>query len=55
MEKQFKTSIREYLMSEAMHYLNIPTSRALGIITSNDKVYREEVETASIVLRLAPS
>ena len=50
-----RSSIREYLMSEAMHGLNIPTTRALAIITSDEPVYREEVETASIVLRLSPS
>ncbi|MBN4080141.1 YdiU family protein [Beggiatoa alba] len=50
-----RSSIREYLCSEAMHGLGIPTTRALCIIGNNDKVYREQIETAAIVTRLAPS
>ena len=50
-----RSSIREYLMSEAMFALNIPTTRALAIISSDEPVYRENIETASIVLRLSES
>lgn len=50
-----RSSIREYLMSEAMHALGIPTSRALAIIGSEEKVARERWESGAIVLRLAPS
>ena len=50
-----RSSIREYLCSEAMYALGIPTTRALALVTSEDKVYREEVETAAIVTRIAPS
>lgn len=50
-----RSSIREYLMSEAMHGLGIPTSRALALISSDEKVARERWEKGSIVLRLAPS
>jgi len=50
-----RSSIREYLMSEAMHGLGIPTSRALAIISSDEKVARESWEKGAIVLRLAPS
>ena len=50
-----RSSIREYLCSEAMHALGIPTTRALAIIGSDKPVYREEEETAAIVTRLAPS
>ncbi len=50
-----RSSIREYLMSEAMHHLGIPTSRALAIIGSNHKVARERWESGSIVLRMSPS
>jgi len=50
-----RSSIREYLMSEAMFGLNIPTSRALGIIGSETQVAREKWETGSIVMRLSPS
>jgi len=52
-----RSSIREYIMSEAMHALNIPTTRALGIIGSTHGVFRNygESETGSIVLRVSPS
>lgn len=50
-----RSSVREYLASEAMAGLGIPTSRALALVTSNDPVYRETVETAAIVTRVAPS
>lgn len=50
-----RSSIREYLMSEAMHALGIPTSRALAIISSDEKVAREQWERGAIVLRLSPS
>ena len=50
-----RSSIREYLCSEAMHALGIPTTRALAIIGSDKPVYREDEETAAIVTRLAPS
>jgi hypothetical protein len=50
-----RSSIREYLCSEAMHGLGIPTTRALCIVGSEAEVYRETVETAAVVTRLAPS
>ena len=50
-----RSSIREYLMSEAMHALSIPTSRAFALITSDEKVARERWERGAVVLRLAPS
>lgn len=50
-----RSSIREYLCSEAMHGLGIPTSRALCIVGSDHRVYRETVETAAVVTRVAPS
>ncbi len=49
-----RSSVREYLASEAMEGLGIPTSRALALVVSDDPVYRETVETAAIVTRLAP-
>ena len=49
-----RSSIREYLCSEAMQGLGIPTTRALCIVGSDAPVYREEVETAAVVARLAP-
>ena len=50
-----RSSIREYLCSEAMHGLSIPTTRALAVTGSGAPVRREEVETAAVVARVAPS
>lgn len=50
-----RSSIREYLMSEAMHGLGISTSRALALIGSDSNVTREGMEKAAIVLRLSPT
>jgi uncharacterized protein YdiU (UPF0061 family) len=50
-----RSSIREFLCSEAMHGLQIPTSRALCVTGSDAPVRRETVETAAVVTRLAPS
>lgn len=50
-----RSSIREYLMSEAMHGLGIETSRALALIGSHTDVRRESMEKGAIVLRLSPS
>jgi len=49
-----RSSVREYLASEAMHGLGIPTTRALALVVSDDPVYRETRETAAIT-RIAPS
>ncbi|MDD2451656.1 YdiU family protein [Sulfurovum sp.] len=50
-----RSSIREYLMSEAMQGLGIPTTRALALIGSGHSVYRGEWEKGAIVLRVSPS
>jgi uncharacterized protein YdiU (UPF0061 family) len=50
-----RSSIREYLGSEAMHGLGIPTTRALCLVASPEPVRRETLETAAIVTRVAPS
>ncbi|NYT61205.1 YdiU family protein [Alcaligenaceae bacterium] len=50
-----RSSVREYLASEAMVGLGIPTTRALALVVSDDPVYRETVETAAIVARVSPS
>ncbi len=50
-----RSSIREYLCSEAMHGLGIPTTRALCVVGSDAKVRRETIETAAVVTRTAPS
>jgi uncharacterized protein YdiU (UPF0061 family) len=50
-----RSSIREFLCSEAMFALGIPTTRALCVTGSPLPVRREEVETAAVVTRVAPS
>ncbi len=50
-----RSTIREFLCSEAMHALGIPTSRALCFTASPQPVRRETVETAAVVTRVAPS
>lgn len=50
-----RSSIREYLCSEAMAGLGIPTTRALALVGSDQPVMRETLETAAIVTRVAPS
>ncbi|MEP6790612.1 MAG: protein adenylyltransferase SelO [Ramlibacter sp.] len=50
-----RSSIREYLGSEAMHGLGIPTTRALCVTGSDAPVRREEIETSAVVARVAPS
>ena len=50
-----RSSIREFLCSEAMHALGIATSRALCVVGSDAPIQRETVETAAVVTRVAPS
>ncbi|MBI5451608.1 MAG: YdiU family protein [Gammaproteobacteria bacterium] len=50
-----RSSIREYLCSEAMHGLGIATTRALCLIGSREQVQRETLEPAALLLRMAPS
>ena len=50
-----RSSIREFLCSEAMAALGIPTTRALMVTGSNKSVIRETMETAAVVTRMAPS
>jgi uncharacterized protein YdiU (UPF0061 family) len=50
-----RSTVREYLCSEAMAALEIPTTRALAIAGSDAPVFREQAETAAVLTRLAPS
>ncbi len=50
-----RSSIREFLCSEAMHGLGIATTRALCVTGSAQPVRRETIETAAVVTRVAPS
>ncbi|QGT80059.1 protein adenylyltransferase SelO [Pseudomonas coronafaciens] len=50
-----RSSIREFLASEALHALGIPSSRAACVVSSSTPVWRETQEHAAMVLRLAQS
>ncbi|KAM5282434.1 protein adenylyltransferase SelO-like isoform 5-T5 [Hipposideros larvatus] len=57
-----RSSVREFLCSEAMHYLGIPTSRAASLVVSDDEVWRDQFyngnivkERGAVVLRVAKS
>ncbi len=57
-----RSSVREYLMSEAMHHLGVPTTRALSLVSTGDPVMRDmfyngnaAFEPGAIVMRVAPS
>ena len=47
--------LREYIISEAMHYLNIPTTRSLAVVKTGEKVLREKELIGSILTRVASS
>lgn len=57
-----RSSVREFLASEAMYHLGVPTSRAVGLVVSEEPVWRDQFydghprqERAAVVLRMAPS
>ncbi|XP_076146886.1 protein nucleotidyltransferase YdiU-like isoform X1 [Alosa pseudoharengus] len=57
-----RSSVREFLCSEAMHHLGVPTSRAASLIVSKEPVWRDpfyngsvQKERGAVVLRLARS
>lgn len=50
-----RSTIREYLCSAAMHGLGIPTTHALFMTGSSEEVYREQIETGAMIMRVAPS
>lgn len=50
-----RSTIRESLASEAMHYLGIPSTRALSIVTSDTPIQRETVEQGAMLVRIAQS
>ncbi len=47
--------IREYILSEAMHALNVPTTRALAAVTTGEDVFRETRLPGGILTRVAKS
>ena len=57
-----RSSIREFLCSEAMHHLGVPTTRALSLVVTGDQVVRDmfydghpQEEPGAIVCRVAPT
>lgn len=50
-----KPTLKEYIMSEAMHALNVPTTRSLAVVQSTDKVYRQIAEPRGLLTRVAAS
>ena len=57
-----RSSVREFLCSEAMHHLGVPTTRALSLITTGETVIRDmfydgnpQEEPGAVVCRVAPS
>ncbi len=50
-----RSTIREYLCSAAMHGLGIPTTHSLAMFGSDEEVYREQIETGAMLIRVAPS
>ena len=47
--------LREYIISEAMHALGIPTTRSLAVVTTGEPVYREGVLEGAVLTRVAAS
>lgn len=50
-----RSSIREFLASEAMYHLGIPSSRALSLVGSTEPVQRESIEQGAMIIRVCPS
>jgi len=47
--------LREYIISEAMHFLNIPTTRSLSVVQTGENVMRENILPGAILTRVASS
>ena len=50
-----KAMLREYLISEAMHYLNIPSSRSFTVIKTGESIYRETIQEGGALVRIMKS
>lgn len=50
-----RSSVREFLASEALHHLGIPTTRALTLSIGDEPVYRETAERGAMLMRISPS
>jgi serine/tyrosine/threonine adenylyltransferase len=47
--------LREYIVSEAMHALGVPTTRSLAVVTTGEVVYREQMLPGAVLTRVAAS
>lgn len=47
--------LREYLISEAMHHLGIPTTRSLAVVATGEQVFRGEMNDGAVLTRVAGS
>ena len=47
--------LREYIISEAMHFLAIPTTRSLAVVSTGEKIYRETITPSAVLTRIAAS
>ena len=47
--------LREYIISEAMHYLKIPTTRSLAVISTGESIMRSDLMDGAILTRVASS
>lgn len=47
--------LREYLISEAMYQLGIPTTRSLAVVSTGERVYRQTVNPGAVLTRIASS
>lgn len=50
-----RAMLREYLISEAMNGLGIPSSRSLAVVTTGEKVFREEIQAGAVLTRVMKS
>ena len=50
-----KAMLREYLISEAMHYLNIPSSRSLTVIKTGEQIHRQTIQEGAVLARVMKS
>lgn len=47
--------LREFLMAEAMHALGVPTTRALGVVTTGESIPRDDYEPGAVLSRISDS
>ena len=54
-KERLKSMLREYIISEAMHNLNIKTTRSLAILKTGEKIQENIYEEGGILVRVAKS